>query len=143
MKIVATIFMLTKLCRCWLTTFEFTNLIVTSNNWNMLSTTNQSKTNRPVFFSKSKYPSIIISRCWLKLFNWTFLLLSSFSISTNPRASPNCQVSRQTIFFSATNLRGVRPARIVVKTGISSTQVLTINDFSLNFKIATVHRLHK
>ena len=91
--------MLTKLCRSWFFPFKFAFLVITRNNRNMLCASNKGQTNSPVFFSKSKYSSIIISRSWLKFFNWLVLLFSNFSISTNPRASPNSQISRQSVFL--------------------------------------------
>ena len=63
--VVVAISVLTKLCRRWLSSLKFSNLIVTSNDRNMLSATNQSQADRPVFLAKSKNPSIIISRCRL------------------------------------------------------------------------------
>ena len=100
MNIVISVSMLTKLCRGWFSSFEFTNLVVARNDWNMFSTTYQGQTNRPVFLAKSKYPSIIISRCRFERLNWFVLLFGSFSISSDSSTSPNSQVSRQTVFLS-------------------------------------------
>lgn len=88
--------MLAQLRRCWFFAFEFTSLVVTNIQLNMLPAFHQGKTNSPVFLPKSKNSSVVVGTSRFEKFNWLVLLFGSFAVSSHPGTSPDRQISRQT-----------------------------------------------